>query len=186
MVFFRAKVSFQTKSHHPNQIDQMSDKWNVLILCTGNSARSIMAEAILRHHGRDRFNAFSAGSKPTGIVNPLSLELLRKLDYDTDNLRSNSWDEFAGEDAPEIHFIITVCDSAAGETCPVWPGKPMIAHWGIDDPAAKEGSISVRMQAFQEAFAQLYRKIELFLNLPIDSLAKLVLQKKLDEIGESS
>ena len=164
----------------------MSDKWNVLILCTGNSARSIMAEAILRHHGRDRFNTFSAGSKPTGIVNPLSLELLKKLDYDTDNLRSKSWDEFTGEDAPEIHFIITVCDSAADETCPLWPGKPMTAHWGIDDSAAKEGSSSVRKHAFQEAFAQLYRRIELFLNLSIGSLEKLELQKKLDEIGKLS
>ena len=164
----------------------MSDKWNVLILCTGNSARSIIAEAILRHHGRDRFHAFSAGSKPTGIVNPLSLELLKKFDYVTDNLRSKSWDEFAGEDAPEIHFIITVCDSAAGETCPVWPGKPMTAHWGIDDPAAKEGSSSVRILSFQEAFAQLYRRIELFLNLSIGSLEKLELQKKLDEIGKLS
>ena len=145
-----------------------------------------MAEAILRHHGRDRFNAFSAGSKPTGFVNPLSLELLKKLDYDTDNLRSKSWDEFAGENAPEIHFVITVCDSAAGEICPVWPGKPMTAHWGIDDPAAKEGSKSIKMHAFQKVFSQLYRQIDLLLNLPIDFLEDQVLKEKPDEIRISS
>ena len=150
LVFFPEKASLQTKSYHPNQIDQMHDKWNVLILCTGNSARSIIAEAILRHHGRDRFNAFSAGSKPTGTVNPLSLELLKKLDYDTDNLRSKSWDEFTGEDAPQIHFFITVCDSAAGETCPLWPGKPITVHWSIDILQPKKEAVQSGCRLFRK------------------------------------
>ena len=121
----------------------MLKKMNVLFLCTGNSARSILAEAILRQHGGDRFNAFSAGSQPAGKVNPMTLELLQNLKYETKELRSKSWEEFSKEDSPEIDFVFTVCGSAAEETCPVWQGKPLSAHWGIDDPAAKQGSTSV-------------------------------------------
>ena len=167
-------------------MNQILEKWNVIFLCTGNSARSIISEVILRHHGKERFNAFSAGSAPTGVINPLSMELLNNLDYNTENLRSKSWDEFTGEDAPPIHLVITVCDSAASEICPIWPGKPISAHWGVDDPAAKEGSKSIKMHAFQKVFSQLYRRIDLLLNLPMDSVEDLVLKEKLDEIGLSS
>ena len=148
----------------------MLKKMNVLFLSTGNSARSILGEAILRQHGGDRFNAYSAGSQPLGKVNPLTLELLQTLKYETKDLRSKSWEEFSKEDSPEIDFVFTVCGSAAEETCPVWQGTPLSAHWGIDDPAAKEGTASVRMQAFQQAFSQMYQRIDLFLNLPILSL----------------
>ena len=167
-------------------MDQIFEKWNVLFLCTGNSARSIISEVILRHHGKERFSAFSAGSAPTVVINPLSMELLNNRDNNTENLRSKSWDEFTGEDAPPIHLVITVCDSAAGETCPIWPGNPVSAHWGVDDPASKEGSKSTKMQAFQRVFSQLYRRIDLLLNLPMDSLEDLVLKEKLYEIGQSS
>ena len=162
----------------------MLKKMNVLFLCTGNSARSILGEAILRQHGRDRFNAFSAGSQPAGKVNPMTLELLHNLKYETKDLRSKSWKEFSTEDSPEMDFVFMVCGSAAEETCPVWQGKPLSAHWGIYDPAAKKGNASVRMQAFQQAFSQIYQRIELFLNLPIHSLERLALKKELDDIGK--
>ena len=162
----------------------MLKKMNVLFLCTGNSARSILGEAILRQHGGDRFNAYSAGSQPLGKVNPLTLKLLQTLKYETKNLRSKSWEEFSKEDSPEIDFVFTVCGSAAEETCPVWQGTPLSAHWGIDDPAAKEGTASGRMQAFQQAFSQMYQRIELFLNLPIHTLERLVLKKELVDIGK--
>ena len=162
----------------------MLKKMNVLFLCTGNSARSILGEAILRQHGGDRFNAYSAGSQPLGKVNPLTLELLQTHKYETKDLRSKSWEEFSKEDSPEIDFVFTVCSSAAEETCPVWQGTPLSAHWGIDDPAAKEGTASARMQAFQQAFSQMYQRIELFLNLPIHSLERLALKKELDTIGK--
>ena len=162
----------------------MLKKMNVLFLCTGNSARSILGEAILRLHGGDRFNAYSAGSQPLGKVNPMTLELLQNLKYDTKELRSKSWEEFSKEDSPEIDFVFTVCGSAAEEICPVWQGEPLSAHWGIDDPAAKQGTASVRMKAFQQAFSQMYRRIELFLNLPIHSLESLALKKELDNIGK--
>ena len=162
----------------------MLKKMNVLFLCTGNSARSILGEAILRQHGGNRFNAYSAGSQPLGKVNPLTLELLQNLKYVTKDLRSKSWEEFSKEDSPEIDFVFTVCGSAAEETCPVWQGKPLSAHWGIDDPAAKKGTASVRMLAFQQAFSQMYQRIELFLNLPIHSLERLALKKELDDIGK--
>ena len=162
----------------------MIKKINVLFLCTGNSARSILGEAILRHHGGDQFNAYSAGSQPAGKVNPMILELLQNLKYETKDLRSKSWEEFSIEDSPEIDFVFTVCGSAAEETCPVWQGKPLSAHWGIDDPAAIEGTASVRMQAFRKAFSQMYHRIELFLNLPIHSLERLALKKELDDIGK--
>ena len=162
----------------------MLKKMNVLFLCTGNSARSILDEAILRLHGGDRFNAYSAGSQPLGTVNPMTLELLQNLKYETKELRSKSWEEFSKEDSPEIDFVFTVCGSAAEETCPVWRGEPLSAHWGIDDPAAKKGTASVRMQAFQQAFSQMYQRIELFLNLPIHSLERLALKKELVDIGK--
>ena len=162
----------------------MLKKMNVLFLCTGNSARSILGEAILRQHGGDLHNAFSAGSQPLGEVNPMTLELLQTLKYETKDLRSKSWEEFSKEDSPEIDFVFTVCGSAAEETCPVWQGTPLSAHWGIEDPASKEGSASVRRKAFQQAFSQMYQRIELFLNLPIHSLERLALKKELNDIGE--
>jgi len=136
---------------------------NVLFLCTGNSARSIMAEAMMNHLGRGRFRAYSAGSHPTGKVNPLAIEMLRRMNLDTSGLRSKAWDEFAVAGAPAMDFVITVCDRAAGETCPVWPGKPMTAHWGIEDPAAVEGSDEARRAAFHDAANILRRRIELLL-----------------------
>lgn len=155
--------------------------YNVLFLCTGNSARSIIAEVLLNHDGEGRFRAYSAGSFPKGTVHPMALEVLSGLGFSTDGLRSKSWDEFAGADAPVFDFIFTVCDNAAGETCPIWPGHPMTAHWGIADPAAVEGA--GQRDAFVEAVRHLRRRIELFLALPIQSLDKLALARKLKEIG---
>jgi arsenate reductase len=157
--------------------------YNVLFLCTGNSARSIMAESILRKDARGRFGAFSAGSQPKPDVNPLALEALRHLGYPTEGLRSKSWEEFAGPDAPRMDFVITVCDNAAGEACPVWPGQPMTAHWGIEDPAAAEGPESARRAAFLQALRFLNRRISLFLSLPMASLGKLALESELAAIG---
>ncbi|MBP8296735.1 MAG: arsenate reductase ArsC [Burkholderiales bacterium] len=159
--------------------------FNVLFLCTGNSARSIMAEAILRQTGAGRFNAFSAGSHPAGKVNPLAIELLRASRMPVDGLRSKSWDEFARPGAPELDFVLTVCDNAAGEVCPIWPGQPMTAHWGIPDPAAVEGSDEERHKAFTEASRLLLNRIRLFTSLPLATLDRLSLQKKLGEIGQS-
>ena len=139
---------------------------NVLFLCTGNSARSILAESLLNHHGRGKFRAYSAGSFPKGEVNPLALELLRRLDLPAEGLRSKSWDEFARPGAPELDFIITVCDNAAGEACPVWPGRPVTAHWGVEDPAAMEGSEEEKRAAFRDAYAILRRRIGLLVALP--------------------
>ena len=158
---------------------------NALFLCTGNSARSIIGEAILQRYGGDRFKAFSAGSRPSGEVNPLTLELLETQGHETSGLRSKSWDDFSGKGAPHLHFVFTVCDSAAQETCPVWPGQPMTAHWGISDPAAVVGTETVRMNAFQQAYAQLRRRIDIFINLPLASLEQMALQEKLDEIGKN-
>jgi len=164
----------------------MSDrKYNVLFLCTGNSARSIMAEAILRRWGGDRFNAYSAGSFPRDEVHPRTLALLQAVGLPTDGLRSKSWDEFAGEDAPLLDFVFTVCDQAANEPCPVWPGQPMTAHWSTPDPAAAEGDEAQRMKAFRSAFVELERRIQLFINLPIRRLERMRLQEALDEIGDS-
>jgi len=161
----------------------MSRLYNVLFLCTGNSARSIMAESILRQDGGGRFNAFSAGSHPKGAVNPLALKTLDGYDYPTNELRSKSWDEFAAAGAPVMDFVFTVCDSAAGEVCPVWPGQPMTAHWGIEDPAAVEGSELERAAAFNAAFRYLKNRISVFVNLPLASIDALTLSARLRDIG---
>jgi arsenate reductase len=158
---------------------------HVLFLCTGNSARSIMAEALMNSLGGGQFVAHSAGSHPTGRVNPYALELLRKNRLPTDQLRSKSWDEFALPGAPPLDFVFTVCDNAAGEMCPVWPGQPITAHWGVEDPAALEGADDEKRRAFVRALATLRRRIELFLSLPHSKLDKLALKKRLDEIGRS-
>jgi len=160
-----------------------STPFNVLFLCTGNSARSIIAEAYLNAAGKGRYVAHSAGSHPAGAVNPYALELLRKNRIDAADLRSKSWDEFALPGAPELDFVFTVCDNAAGEVCPVWPGQPMTAHWGIGDPAAVQGSDEVKRRAFLRAFSELSTRINLFMSLSLDKLDRLVLKKKLDEIG---
>jgi protein-tyrosine-phosphatase len=159
--------------------------FNVLFLCTGNSARSILAEAVLNNMalGMGRFRAFSAGSHPTGEVHPFAIELLERNHLPTQGLRSKSWDEFARPGAPELHFVFTVCDKAAGEVCPVWPGQPMTAHWGVPDPAAIQGSDDTRRKAFFLAFSQLQNRIGLFANLPFDKLDRIKLQKALNDIG---
>ena len=161
---------------------------NVLFLCTGNSARSILAEAMLNSMavGKGRFRAYSAGSHPSGQVNPFAIELLEKNHLPTEGLRSKSWDEFAQPGAAELDFVFTVCDNAAGEVCPVWPGQPMTAHWGVPDPAVVEGSDEARRKAFFLAFNQLQTRISLFTNLPIDKLDRLSLQKNLDAIGKEN
>ncbi|MDO9165448.1 MAG: arsenate reductase ArsC [Rhodoferax sp.] len=156
---------------------------HVLFLCTGNSARSIMAEAALNFYSMGRFRAYSAGSHPAGAVNPLTLDTLRIAKINTEGLRSKSWDEFSVPGAPKLDFVFTVCDNAAGEVCPVWPGQPMTAHWGFPDPAAFEGSDTEKRAFFQEIFRQIRTRIELFISLPMDSLDRLSLQRKLDEMG---
>ncbi len=157
--------------------------FNVLFLCTGNSARSIIAEAILNKVGQGRFRAYSAGSQPKGRINPNTIELLRGLGYDTSAFRSKSWDEFAKPDAPEFDFVFTVCDTAAAETCPVWPGQPMTAHWGVPDPADAKGSPAEIGLAFRDAYRMLNQRIGIFVSLPIRSLDRLSLQNRLKEIG---
>jgi len=164
----------------------MADRcYNVLFLCTGNSARSILAEAILNNRGKGRFKAFSAGSYPKGAVHPLALALLERKHFPTEGLRSKAWDEFAQPGAPTIDFIFTVCDNAAGEICPVWPGHPMTAHWGQPDPAAVEGTELDKTNAFRDAFRMLERRIEMFTSLPIASLDQLSLGSRVREIGKS-
>ncbi len=163
----------------------MSEKtYNVLFLCTGNSARSIMAEALLNAMGGGRFRAYSAGSYPKGEVHPLAKELVQKNRLPVDVLRSKSWDEFAKPGAPQLDFVFTVCDNAAGEVCPIWPGQPMTAHWGIPDPAAVTGSEEVRRKAFFTAYSQLSNRLSIFVNLSLNNLDRLALKKKLDEIGK--
>lgn len=160
---------------------------NVLFLCTGNSARSIMAEAIMNRQGAGRFKAFSAGSMPTGTVNLHAVTLLQKLNYKTDGFRSKAWEEFSRDgnpNAPELDFVFTVCDNAAGEVCPYWPGQPMSAHWGVPDPAAVEGSPAEIAFAFADTYRQLNNRIGIFVNLPMTSLDRLSLQRRLDEIGK--
>ncbi len=158
-------------------------KLNVLFLCTGNSARSILAESILNRDGAGRFHAFSAGSHPKGQVHPFALDLLRKLNHPVAELRSKGWEEFAAAAAPQLDFVFTVCDSAAGEVCPVWPGQPMTAHWGVPDPAAAEGTEAERRLAFADSYRMLSNRIGIFVNLPLRSLDRLNLQKRLDAIG---
>ena len=157
--------------------------YNVLFLCTGNTARSILAEGILRQDGAGRFNAFSAGSQPKGIVNPITLKTLADYGYANDGFRSKNWSEFAGPDAPRMDFVFTVCDNAAGEACPHWPGQPMTAHWGIEDPAAVEGSDIDKQRAFNAAFRYLRNRIGAFVSLPLTSIGSLALRAQLDEIG---
>jgi protein-tyrosine-phosphatase len=157
--------------------------FNVLFLCTGNSARSIIGEAYLKAAGKGRFVAYSAGSHPAGAVNPVALELLQKNRIDAAGLRSKNWDEFARPGAPDLDFVFTVCDNAAGEVCPIWPGQPMTAHWGIADAAAVQGSDEVKRRAFLRAFSELSTRINLFMSLPLDKLDRLVL-KKLEDIGK--
>ncbi|HEY2629129.1 MAG TPA: arsenate reductase ArsC [Usitatibacter sp.] len=163
----------------------MSDTYNVLFLCTGNSARSVMAEAMTNHLGKGRFVAYSAGSHPTGRINPFAVELLRNAGLSTDGLRSKNWEEFAKPGAPPMDFILTVCDNAAGEVCPIWPGKPMTAHWGVADPAAVEGTDDEKRAAFRETARILRRRIELLVSLPVTKLDELSIQSKLHEFGKS-
>lgn len=167
----------------PPEGRRVRETYNVLFLCTGNSARSIVAEAILNNEGGDRFRAFSAGSHPKGQVHPAALSLLAELGYPTEKYRSKSWDEFAAKGAPPLDFIFTVCDNAAGETCPVWPSHPMTAHWGIPDPAAAE--VDERERAFRDTYFALLRRIRLFLELPFESIDELSLQTRLREIGRT-
>ena len=158
--------------------------YNVLFLCTGNTARSVLAEGILNHLGKGRFRAFSAGSHPKGVVNPFAIEELRRADLPADGFRSKSWDEFAAPGAPSMDFVFTVCDNAANEVCPVWIGHPMTAHWGVPDPAVVEGSDDDKRRAFREAATALRRRIELFLSLPMDKLDRMALHHEVKEIGK--
>ena len=162
----------------------MKDTYNVLFLCTGNSARSIMAEAILNYRGKPRFKAYSAGSHPSGKVRPEAMRELEAANLPTAGLRSKSWDEFAQPGAPVMDFVFTVCDNAAHEVCPIWPGQPMTAHWGIADPAAVQGSADEVQRAFREAFVSLDRRIGLFLSLPMQALDRLAIQREIDRIGK--
>ncbi len=161
----------------------MSDIRNVLFICTGNSARSVIAEGMLNAMGRGRFRAYSAGSHPKGAVHPLALRQLERMGIPIDGFRSKAWDEFAAPDAPRMDFVFTVCDQAAGEVCPVWPGQPMTAHWGMPDPAAVEGTEAVRDKAFVDAAATMKRRLELFMSLPIDKLERLAIQQQVRDIG---
>ena len=157
--------------------------YNVLFLCTGNSARSVMAEMALKRWGPGRFNSFSAGSQPKGQVHPVTLRLLKDLNYKTDELRSKSWDEFALPDSPPLHFVFTVCDNAAQETCPVWPGQPMTAHWGAPDPAAFVGPEGKALQVFKRVYLELENRIKIFSSLRLEALDRLALKEQLDKIG---
>jgi arsenate reductase len=160
--------------------------YNVLFLCTGNSARSIMAEALLSFWGKGRFRAYSAGSHPKGQVHPLTLETLARVHLPMEGARSKSWEEFAGPEAPPLDFVFTVCGNAAKETCPRWPGQPMIAHWGVDDPAAVEGTPDLQRRAFERALRELEGRIKLFVSLPFESLDKIALQDRLRSIGRTA
>ena len=162
----------------------MDRPYNVLFLCTGNSARSILAESILNQRGGNRFCAFSAGSHPAGRVNPFALELLERMNLPTQGLRSKSWEEFAVPDSPPLDFVFTVCDNAAGEVCPAWPGQPMTAHWGLPDPAAAQGKDAEKTEAFRQVFRALERRISVFISLPIASLDRMALTQRLQEIGK--
>jgi arsenate reductase len=159
--------------------------YNTLFLCTGNSARSLMAECALARWGGSRFQAFSAGSQPKGAPHPLAIELLRTYRYDVSGLRSKSWDEFAAPGAPPLHFVFTVCDRARSEVCPVWPGQPVTAHWGSDDPALAEGSHDEQLRVFRRVYTELENRIKIFVSLPVESLDRLALKRKLDAIGKT-
>ena len=159
-------------------------RFNVLFLCTGNSARSIMSEALLNFWGKGRFRAFSAGSHPKGEVHPLALEVLRRNRIPVENARSKSWDEFATPDAPPLDFVFTVCDNAAREVCPIWPGQPMTAHWGIHDPAAVEGTIEEQIRAFNKAFRELDARLKIFVSLRLETLDDMALKRELEAIGQ--
>jgi arsenate reductase len=161
----------------------MQGHFNVLFLCTGNSARSIMAEAIMNHKGRPNFSAYSAGSHPSGAIRPEAVKQLESARLSTNSLKSKSWDEFAKPDAPKLDFVFTVCDNAAKEVCPFWPGQPMTAHWGVPDPAAVQGTPEEIVKAFRDAFFMLDRRISLFLSLPLTSLDRLAIKKEIDSIG---
>lgn len=164
----------------------MTDRpYHVLFLCTGNSARSILAEALLNHRGRGRFRGFSAGSHPKGAVHPIALGLLAQMQLPTEGLRSKAWDEFAAPGAPPLDFVVTVCDSAAGEVCPVWPGRPITAHWGLPDPAAVEGDETLRWAAFRDTFRALEQRIRTFTALPVESMERRKLEQRLGEIGRA-
>jgi len=163
----------------------MSRPYNILILCTGNSARSILAEALFNTLGAGRFKAYSAGSHPTGRVNPFAIEQLRTLGYPVDVLRSKSWDEFAQPDAPAMDFIVTVCDSAAGEVCPLWPGQPVTAHWGFPDPAAVTGADDDKRAAFAQTLRQIRSRVQLFLSLPLETLDRMAIQDRMQAIGKN-
>jgi len=160
--------------------------FNVLFLCTGNSARSILAEALIERLGQGRFRGFSAGSHPKGEVHPYALDLLRHLGHDVSGFRSKDWEEFSAPDAPVMDFVFTVCDNAANEVCPVWPGQPMSAHWGVPDPAAVEGTEAEKRLAFDDAYRMLQNRIAIFVSLPIASLDRMSLQRRIEEIGEGS
>jgi protein-tyrosine-phosphatase len=160
--------------------------YNVLFLCTGNSARSVFAESLINRWGQGRFRGYSAGSHPKGEVHPLTLEILRRFNFPTEGLRSKDWNEFATSDAPKMDFVFTVCDKAAAEPCPIWPGQPMTAHWGVPDPVAAQGDEVTRMDAFRTAFRELENRIKTFVSLPFDSLDSLRLQRELDAIGRTA
>ena len=162
----------------------MQRPYNILVLCTGNSARSIMGEALFNTLGAGRFKAYSAGSHPSGRVNPFAIEQVRALGYPVDGLRSKSWDEFALPGAPQMDFIVTVCDNAAGEVCPIWPGHPITAHWGFADPAAVEGSDEVKSAAFAQTLRQIRNRVQLFLSLPLETLDRLAIENRMREIGK--
>ncbi|HUX46327.1 MAG TPA: arsenate reductase ArsC [Terracidiphilus sp.] len=161
----------------------MQKVYNLLVLCTGNSARSILGEALFNTLGAERFKAFSAGSHPTGRVNPFAIEQVKALGYPTESLRSKSWDEFARPGAPELDFVITVCDKAAGELCPLWPGKPVTAHWGFPDPAAVQGTDEDKRAAFARTLQQIRNRVQLFLSLPVETLDRMALERQMREIG---
>lgn len=163
----------------------MTDKiYNVLFICTGNSARSILAEGLMNHYGAGRFRAHSAGSHPTGQVNPIALQALQKFGIEADGFHSKNWDEFSRDGAPDVDFVFTVCDKAAGEVCPIWPGQPVTAHWGVADPAAVEGTDEQKQQAIRDAAVTLKRRIELFLSLPLAKLDAVALKKAVSDIGK--
>jgi len=161
------------------------ETYNVLFLCTGNTSRSIMAEALLATMGKGRFKTFSAGSQPSGTVNPFAIEQVKKTGYDVSNLRSKNWDEFAVEGAPQMDFIVTVCDQAAGEVCPIWPGHPVSAHWGFQDPAAAEGTDAEKRAVFERVFRQIMQRVNSFANLPLNVLNKTAIQQEMKKIGDT-